>query len=128
MRFVLASPPTERGIVVLAHGSGRFRPGADAVARALSQARLATLDLLTDRPSAEDLVDAIDWLPLDAVVEDLPGAFEERLGVCLGAGVGAAAALIAAADRRWRVAAVVCPGGRPDLAADVLPHVVAPTL
>ena len=47
---------------------------------------------------------------------------------CFGASTGAAAALIAAAERASRVEAVVSRGGRPDLAADVLPRIVAPTL
>ena len=41
---------------------------------------------------------------------------------------GAAAALIAAAKLPTDIAAVVSRGGRPDLAADYLPQVVAPTL
>ena len=45
-----------------------------------------------------------------------------------GASTGAAAALVAAAARPERVAAVVSRGGRPDLAGDALPRVVAPTL
>src|SRR3954463_7898334 len=129
MRFVLASPPAERGIVVLAHGAGRFRPGGRAVAHTLSQARLATLDLLTVGPlPADDLVDAIDWLSLDAVVEDLPRFLGGQPLGCFGDGTAAAAALVAAAQRRRRVAAVVCRGGRPDLAAEALPRVIAPTL
>jgi pimeloyl-ACP methyl ester carboxylesterase len=53
----------------------------------------------------------------------LPGSWEELLHE-----TGAAAALIAAAERRSRVGAVVSCGGRPDLAADALPHVTAPAL
>jgi putative phosphoribosyl transferase len=45
-----------------------------------------------------------------------------------GASTGAAAALVAAADLGDRVGAVVSRGGRPDLAADRLPEVAAPTL
>ena len=41
---------------------------------------------------------------------------------------GAAAALVAAAERPQRVGAVVSRGGRPDLAAAALPRVSAPTL
>jgi putative phosphoribosyl transferase len=51
------------------------------------------------------------------------------LGVGLfGASTGAAAALVAAAARPDDVHAVVSRGGRPDLAAPVLPRVRAPTL
>jgi putative phosphoribosyl transferase len=45
-----------------------------------------------------------------------------------GASTGGGAALVAAARRPDRVDAVVSRGGRPDLAADELPHVRAPTL
>src|SRR5438045_7486766 len=45
-----------------------------------------------------------------------------------GASTGAGAALVAAARRPERVGAVVSRGGRPDLAADDLPRVQAPTL
>jgi pimeloyl-ACP methyl ester carboxylesterase len=45
-----------------------------------------------------------------------------------GASTGAAAALIAAADRPALVGAVVSRGGRPDLAGMSLAQVVAPTL
>jgi pimeloyl-ACP methyl ester carboxylesterase len=45
-----------------------------------------------------------------------------------GASTGAAAALIAAAERPAAVGAVVSRGGRPDLAEDALERVAAPTL
>jgi hypothetical protein len=54
----------------------------------------------------------------------LPGA--DRVGL-LGAGTGAAAALVVAA-RRWSVSAVVSRGGRVDLADHRLQLVRAPTL
>ncbi|MDQ3998466.1 MAG: dienelactone hydrolase family protein, partial [Gemmatimonadota bacterium] len=45
-----------------------------------------------------------------------------------GASTGGGAALVAAAERPERVAAVVSRGGRPDLAGPALPIVRAPTL
>jgi pimeloyl-ACP methyl ester carboxylesterase len=45
-----------------------------------------------------------------------------------GASTGAAAALVAAAERPSRVRAVVSRGGRPDLAGSALAQVQAPTL
>ena len=45
-----------------------------------------------------------------------------------GASTGAGAALVAAAAAHSPVAAVVSRGGRPDMAGDALPQVVAPTL
>jgi putative phosphoribosyl transferase len=144
----LVVPPRARGIVVFAHGtgSGRFSPRNRAVARTLNKASLATLliDLLTAEEEEADLrtaelrfdvgllgervVAAIDWLALDASVGDLPPSLGRLPVGCFGASTGAAAALIAAARRPARVAAVVSRGGRPDLAGDVLARVTAPTL
>jgi pimeloyl-ACP methyl ester carboxylesterase len=45
-----------------------------------------------------------------------------------GASTGAAAALVAAAELKQAIAAVVSRGGRPDLARDALERVTAPTL
>jgi pimeloyl-ACP methyl ester carboxylesterase len=67
------------------------------------------------------VVSALDWVTGQPAIADLPVA-------CFGASTGAAAALIAAASRLDIVRAVISRGGRPDLAADVLPLVVAPTL
>jgi putative phosphoribosyl transferase len=74
------------------------------------------IDLLAGR-----VIELIDWLR-----ERQPLA---GLGVGLfGASTGAAAALVAAAERPAVVRAVVSRGGRPDLAAGHLPAVRAPTL
>jgi pimeloyl-ACP methyl ester carboxylesterase len=67
------------------------------------------------------VIATIDWLAADATTKELPvGSF--------GASTGAAAALIAAAERPARVGAVVSRGGRPDLAGEALRRVTAPTL
>jgi pimeloyl-ACP methyl ester carboxylesterase len=95
------------------------------------------MDLLTSEEEAEDLrtarlrfdigllaervISAIDWLGSDGTLADLPVG-------CFGASTGAAAALIGAAERPQRVAAVVSRGGRPDLAGNALSRVKAPTL
>ncbi|MGZ6689993.1 MAG: dienelactone hydrolase family protein [Solirubrobacteraceae bacterium] len=137
----LVLPPDARGVVVFAHGSGsgRFSPRNRAVAGVLNQAGLATLllDLLTADEEALDLrtrhlrfdvvllgrrvIATIDWLASDATTKELPVG-------CFGASTGAAAALIAAAERPERVGAVVSRGGRPDLAGQTLRRVSAPTL
>jgi dienelactone hydrolase len=136
----LTVPSAPRGVIVFAHGSGsgRFSPRNRAVADALVDAGLATLlmDLLTESEEREDIrtarlrfdipllaervVEAIDWLPSAPALAELPVG-------CFGASTGAAAALIAAAERS-EVAAVVSRGGRPDLAGDALPRAKAPTL
>jgi dienelactone hydrolase len=138
---ILAVPPDAGGVVVFAHGSGsgRLSPRNRAVAAELQHAGLATvlMDLLTPAEEAEDIrtarlrfdvgllgervIAAIDWLAAEPGVAELP------MG-CFGASTGAAAALIAAAARTERVAAVVSRGGRPDLAGPALPRVTAPTL
>jgi putative phosphoribosyl transferase len=145
---ILTLPPRARGVVVFAHGSGsgRFSPRNRAVADVLVQAGFGTLliDLLTTEEEQEDLISArlrfdiplladrvigaIDWLDADAVVGDLPSRLRHLPVGCFGASTGAAAALIAAAERPDRVAAVVSRGGRPDLAGDALRRVTAATL
>jgi putative phosphoribosyl transferase len=137
----LTLPQNSRGIVLFAHGSGssRHSPRNRYVARALNEAKLATLliDLLTLHEEvidartaqlrfdidllAERLVDATDWLI------QFPDTKHLAIGY-FGASTGAAAALAAAAVRQDAVAAIVSRGGRPDLAGPALPQVRAPTL
>jgi putative phosphoribosyl transferase len=74
------------------------------------------IDLLARR-----VIAAIDWAGNNDRVATLAVA-------CFGASTGAAAALIAAADRPDVVRAVVSRGGRPDLAGGALRRVTAPTL
>ena len=137
----LAIPQPVGGLVVFAHGSGsgRFSRRNRAVAQALEGGGFATLllDLLTREEEAVDVrtreyrfdidrlalrvVAAIDWAAGESDIALLPVA-------CFGASTGAAAALIAAADRPHRVGTVISRGGRPDLAGAALPRVQAPTL
>lgn len=135
--------PAEAGAIVLfAHGSGssRFSPRNRFVAEALNRAGLATLlfDLLTKAEEAEEAREAslhrfnIELLArrlsaaTDAVAER-PETRDLRIGY-FGASTGAAAALVAAAERPSRVGAVVSRGGRPDLAGEALGRVEASTL
>ena len=137
----LVVPARAAGLVVFAHGSGssRFSRRNRLVAETLEDAGFATLlmDLLTKSEEAIDfrtseyrfdiprlghrVVGALDWAAGEAAISALPVA-------CFGASTGAAAALIAAAERPAQVRAVIARGGRPDLAGDALPLVVAPTL
>ncbi len=133
---LLRLPHGARGIVVFAHGSGssRLSPRNNQVADALGEADIATLLfdlLLTDEAAdranvfdipllAERLGAAMDWLRTSRATQKL------LLGL-FGASTGAAAALVAAADRH-DVSAVVSRGGRPDLAGEALERVAAPTL
>jgi putative phosphoribosyl transferase len=137
----LTIPAGARGLVLYAHGSGssRHSPRNRAVAQVLQAAGFATLliDLLTPAEGAVDertghlrfdvgllagrLGQVLDWLAQQPETRDLAvGLF--------GASTGAAAALVAAAERPGRVSAVVSRGGRPDLAALVLRQVTSPTL
>jgi dienelactone hydrolase len=134
-------PASAGGLIVFAHGSGssRHSPRNQFVARRFAERGFATLliDLLTAKEEALDertaehrfdirmlaarLASIIDWLRTRAATGRLPiGLF--------GASTGAGAALVAAAERRGDVAAVVSRGGRPDLAGEALLTVAAPTL
>jgi dienelactone hydrolase len=137
----LAIPLDARAVILFAHGSGsgRHSPRNRHVAKSLQERGLATLliDLLTPEEEATDsysghlrfdipllarrLLSASDWL------RQMPETADSVLGY-FGASTGAAAALIAAADRPDAVGAVVSRGGRPDLAGDALAKVRAPTL
>jgi len=130
-------PLRPAGVVIFAHGSGssRFSPRNVFVAESLVARGFAALlfDLLhpeesEDRRNVFDIAllagrlqEAIGWASRENEIGDLPiGLF--------GASTGAAAALVAAALEPAPVAAVVSRGGRPDLAAEQLAQVKAPTL
>ena len=137
----LVVPPRAAGLVIFAHGSGssRFSHRNRSVAEGLQEGGFATLllDLLTPEEEAVDeqtrefrfdidrlgrrVVAAVDWAATDSRVAGLPIA-------CFGASTGAAAAIIAAAERPEQVHAVISRGGRPDLAGDALAVAQAPTL
>jgi dienelactone hydrolase len=137
----LTLPAGAAGIVAFAHGSGSSRrsPRNLEVAATLQRRGLGTLlfDLLTPDEAWVDertaalrfdipllgrrLVGALDWLAA------APDTARLSVGI-FGASTGAAAALIAAAERPERAHAVVSRGGRPDLAEAWLPRVTAPVL
>jgi putative phosphoribosyl transferase len=134
-------PERATGLVVFAHGSGSSRLSSRnrAVAEALHLRRLGTLllDLLTKEEESVDartreyrfdidrlgtrVVVATDWIRNRDDLLRLPIGY-------FGASTGAAAALIAAAERPALARAVVSRGGRPDLAGPALAKVTAPTL
>ena len=137
----LTIPAGARAIVAFAHGSGSGRnsPRNQYVAQMLRDRGLGTLlfDLLTENEATTDnrtghlrfdisrlgqrVTGAVDWLANNRDTERL------TIGL-FGASTGAAAALLAAAERQSDVAAVVSRGGRPDLAGPFLGRVKAPTL
>jgi putative phosphoribosyl transferase len=132
----LALPLDAKGLVLFAHGSGSSRHSRRnrQVAAALQEAGMATLlfDLLTAAEAqnrgnvfniellADRLRTAARWTRGRPDVGRLPLGY-------FGASTGAAAALVAAAGDP-DVGAVVSRGGRPDLAGESLPLVLAPTL
>lgn len=133
----LTVPKNPSGIILFAHGSGSSRrsPRNTYAAEKLNAHGFATVlfDLLTPEEGenrsnvfdipllADRVVEASLWITSEPDLEDLP------LGL-FGASTGAAAALVAAAELRGHVAAVVSRGGRPDLALPFLPQVRASTL
>jgi len=134
----LVLPPSVKGVVLFAHGSGssRFSPRNTYVAEVLQQRGIGTLlfDLLTRVEDqvyetrfdiallTERLLAATAWLQSKPETKNL------HIGY-FGASTGAAAALQAAAKMGNKISAVVSRGGRPDLAGAVaLRQVTAPTL
>jgi putative phosphoribosyl transferase len=137
----LCLPPGASGVVVFAHSNAnsRHNPRNHYLAQVLRQSGLATLlfDLLTDEEEKVDirtgryrfdtrmltnrLVGTMQWLKQNPETKDM------NIGY-FGAGNGAAAALMAAAEHPGDIGAVVSRGGRPDLARSALPYVKSPTL
>ncbi len=129
----LVVPEPTGGAVLFAHGSGssRHSPRNRYVAGELQRSGLATVlaDLLT--PAGQLRFDIgmlalrvtalTDWLAAHRPTAGLPAGL-------FGASTGAAAALVAAAERPGSVAAVVSRGGRPDVAGEYLRSVTQPTL
>jgi pimeloyl-ACP methyl ester carboxylesterase len=122
---------------LFAHGSGssRHSPRNRCVARLLNQAQLATLlvDLLTEEEEAIDLRTAQLRFDIGRLAARLAGVTDGLVQcpdteLLFRASTGAAAALVAAAERPAAIGAVVSRGGRPDLAGPYLPRVQAPTL
>lgn len=137
----LVIPKKTKGIVIFAHGSGSSRnsPRNRFVAGVLQEAGLATLlfDLLTPKEEQIDSVSGHLRFDIDFLARRLMGAVDwtarnkdtQSLNIgCFGASTGAAAALVAAAERPQTVKAVVSRGGRPDLAASSLERIKAPVL
>lgn len=135
-------PEGARGIVLFAYGSGSrgLSPHDQYIAQELQKSNLGTLliDLLTvDEGGIEGLtrdydfdIEMLSKRLIDITRWSLNRPDTRGLTVgYLGAGRGAAAALIAAREFKEAVKAIVSIGGRPDLAAeDALMYIEAPTL
>jgi putative phosphoribosyl transferase len=136
----VAIPAGAGGLVIFAHGSGssRLSPRNLFIAGEMHRKGLATLlfDLLTPAEAGDEarveelrfdipvltgrLVAATRWAQQDVNLAEFGIGY-------FGASTGAAAALVAAADIP-EILAVVCRGGRTDLAGDAVRRVMAPTL
>ena len=134
---ILRLPENPVGLVIFSHGSGssRLSPRNSYVARILNEHGLGTLlfDLLTpeedriydnrfDIPLLQSrLIQVTHWVGKQETTKGLPLGY-------FGASTGAASALGAAAQLTDEIKAVVSRGGRPDMAMDALPLVMAATL
>ncbi|MBS0623994.1 MAG: dienelactone hydrolase family protein [Verrucomicrobia bacterium] len=138
---VLSLPEQPRGLVLFAHGSGSSHtsPRNQFVASFLQDGNLGTLlfDLLTVSEEKQDmmtrelrfnipflahrLMGATDWIERQTQLKGLPIGY-------FGASTGAAAAIVAAAEQPQKTRAIVCRGGRPDLAGQSLVRLKTPTL
>jgi putative phosphoribosyl transferase len=141
LKGILYIPNNASSLVLFVHGSGssRFSTRNHIVAQQLNESCIATLlfDLLTPEEEQVDaitrefrfdidllasrLMDATKWCQLQTTLLPL------KIGY-FGASTGGGAALVAAANLPDVVHAVVSRGGRPDLAAESLNHVLSPTL
>ena len=137
----LTVPAGAIGVVIFVHGSGssRHSPRNQFVAQALNGSGLATLlfDLLTSEEEQVDLRTRHLRFDIDLLARRTVGATDWLIGQqqtrglnvgYFGSSTGAAAALMAAAERPDIARAVVSRGGRPDLANWALPRVSAPVL
>jgi putative phosphoribosyl transferase len=135
----LFMPDNAHGMVLFAHGTGssRFSPRNRSVAEALQEAGFGTflIDLLTVEEERAEAATGHLRFDIDLLVGRLFAALDwlrtQMLALpvgLFGASTGAAAALVAAAERPDDVRAVVSRGGRPDLAGEALTRVRAPVL
>ena len=141
LRGTLSIPSEPRALVVIPNGSGDsiYAPSNEHVASHLRDHGFATLDVdllsteeaRTDAETSElrfdlpliaqRLLDVSEWANNEPGMRGLNHGY-------FAAGLTAATALIAAAERPFRLRAVVCRGARTDLALGVLGLVRAPTL
>lgn len=123
----LVIPEAASVIIIFSHGRGsnRYSPRNNFVARRLQQAGLATLllDLINENEDRDyekrfntslftkRLIATSNFLSILPVTQQLQQAI-------FGASTGAAPAISAAAKLGDKINALVCRGGRPDLAGD----------
>ncbi|MEO9590197.1 dienelactone hydrolase family protein [Rhodopirellula bahusiensis] len=137
LKAILAVPENAAGLIVFAHGSDSSytSPRNTHIAERLHRDGFATLlfDFLTETEAcerdnsfkppllADRLNEVIDWTDQLDTIKSLP------LGL-FGSGTGMTAVMIAAANPRKPLHAIVSRGGRVDLVSPWLGQVNAPTL
>ena len=139
LRAEMHLPAEQTGVVVIPEVSATMENVMlDAVASRLRDADLGVLRiaLLTEDEAADGNIEGLRPAPdvmggrLGAVLDWM--ALDDRMAVLpfglLGTDTGAAAALVAAADRAERIGAIVSALGQPALAGDALDRVGAQTL
>ena len=141
LRGHLSIPDGAQSIIVLAEGNGSAL--INAADSFLTQEAVHVgfaalqIDLYTRKELADDSQCGFLRFAIKRLNERLSGTVDwlfhqpatQHMAVGLmGSSTGAAAALMTAAGRPETIGAVVCRGGRPDLAGDLLQFVHAPTL
>lgn len=137
LKGILEVPGKANSLIIFAHGSGsgRLSERNMLVAGELQKLGIATLlfDLLTKKEDevyenrfnieilTERLIAVTKWCLESEKTKGLSIGY-------YGASTGAAAALSAAAYWGTKIKAIVCRGGRPDLAMEVLDLIESPTL
>jgi dienelactone hydrolase len=141
IKGLLNCPDDATGIVIFVHGSGssRLSPRNKFVADILIEANFATLlmDLLTEDEELVDIETRHFRFDLELLTKRLLQVTEFirnndetkllKIGY-FGSSTGAAAAIMAGVEKNNSIAAIVSRGGRPDLAAAMLPKLNVPTL
>lgn len=137
----LTVPLDPEGVVIFAHGTTGHRCSLrqQHIAGELQRWGFATLllDMLTEREEQEDrfthhlrfdldllttrLGEVTEWLMHEPALESLPVGY-------FGTGTGSGASLRASTRHPGWISAIVCCGGRPDLAEQATGEVTTPTL
>ncbi len=133
----LMIPNNASALVIFSHGSGssRFSPRNNFVASEFNRSGLATLLIDLQTPNEDAIYENRFNIPLlTSRLKSVTAKFDEpgnlyftNIGY-FGSSTGGASALMAAAEFKKRIYAIVIRGGRPDLAASFLHSVTAPSL
>lgn len=135
LKGVLEIPEGAERLVIFANGSGSFADNNQHTVEGLNKLGIAslTVDPLTIEEESlpenkfdieiltERLIAVTKWCMENEKTKKMSFGY-------FGAGTGGAAALSAAAYWGTKIKAVVCRGGRPDLAMEVLDLIESPTL